>query len=202
MGKPLTNEERGARIKEARLARKMSQGVLGEKLGVKQPPISEMERGMTKSTELYDAAEIELGLRTSPSHLGVPPSDPSRPVRIMATQEKEKGIAVMTDVSIGSIPRPYELGDVSDAYAFHVPNSDMSPIFRPGILLIIHPHLPPSTEDCVILYGEGKRFLIREFVRMTTDNWFVRFYGEKPSEEILSRADYPSCHTVWGTQRK
>jgi transcriptional regulator with XRE-family HTH domain len=197
------NKERGERIRATRLARGIrNQKTLADMIGCSQPTISDMENGYTGDSDIYERAEEALGIAILPKKQTIPASDTLNPLRIMLTREKEKGIAVMTDTSIGSAPRPSGLRDVSDAYAFYVSTTEMSPVLRPGVLLLIHPHLPPTPQDWVVLYGEGKRFLLREFVDATEDHWRVLRYGEAPAEQIIRRTEYPTCHIVWGVNRR
>lgn len=109
----------------------------------------------------------------------------------------------MSDGAIDSIARPPELKETADAYGIMVSGYDMAPRYRPGELLIVHPQLPPRTEDGILLFRDGEReLLIREFIRSTATQWIVRRYGDKPAEETFLRKDWPRCHAVWGVQSR
>ncbi|OAI29032.1 hypothetical protein A1351_23450, partial [Methylosinus sp. R-45379] len=189
----------GDEIRKAREAKGLSQEALAERIGISQVAIQKIENGSTRKSKFLPEIERELDMAPHHKFVTLAPSDPSKPMPIMATAEDGKGYLIMSNGAIDYMARPPGLGAATDAYGLLVSGYDMFPRYRPGETLMLNPKLPPATEDGVVLFEDGGgKALIREFVRSTPTEWVVRKWGDKPCEERLSRAKWLRCDTVAG----
>lgn len=103
-------------------------------------------------------------------------------------------------------PMPSELANVPDAYGVYVDGESMKPRWKPGELLLIHPHLPPRREDDVLVQvfpddehapPEG---YVKEF-RAWTPKKLILWQWNPPEEFEIDRPLVKSVHVIVGSRR-
>lgn len=122
------------------------------------------------------------------------------PLRGMDASREHEGY-VMIDTPIGEVERPPVLKNKRDAYAMHCVGDSMKPMYRQGQTLFVNPYLPPRTEDGIIIYmAHGETVLVKEFVRQTATELWVKEYEPKKREWPIPMDKIRKIHTVVGTQ--
>lgn len=190
---------RGDEIRAQREARRISVKEIADAIGISVVAYRAIESGKTRKSKYIP--DVERYLEMAPHHkfVSIAPSDPSRPMPIMATAEDGKGFLIMSDSAIDYLARPQGLNEATDAYGLIVSGDEMAPRYRPGDLLLMHPKLPPRILDGVVLFEDGgSALVIREFVRQTPTEWVVKRWGDAPREETFPRKKWLRCHTVYG----
>lgn len=206
----------GKRIKNARARRGLSQQQLADQLGVTAQAISQFEND--KSTPNYERLEVlrsVLGPEIMEGESDEPAEDRFAPVVIPGRQlvapelmpvyaaaAGGEGHTIVTIDPIEHVKRPAVLENVRNGYGLLLTGESMVPVFRPGDIALVHPHLPPRRETEVVLYGrEPKRgdieAMIKQLDGWTDTDW--RLSQWNPAREFkASRADWPICHRVVG----
>ncbi|MBB3313669.1 SOS-response transcriptional repressor LexA [Rhizobium sp. BK196] len=116
---------------------------------------------------------------------------------------------VVSSDPIDYVKRPEPLARAKNGYGLYVLGDSMVPAFRNGDLALVHPNLPYSAGDEVIIsthdhHGEHYAIL-KQLVRATADTWHLRQYNPpdgEPAEFSLPREKWPTCHLVVGAYRK
>lgn len=193
---------RGEAIRRAREARGWSQDRLAEAIGISQPAIKKVEDGVTVRSRFI--ADIEAALGLTGKQPATPQPGAQAPIGstlpIFGLEEAESGFLMLSKDFIDTAPMPERLANVPDAYGLYMAGSSMVPRYRAGDTLLIHPHLPPRSDDGIILYSVDKvTACVFEFVRSDSKTWTVRRYHPKQEEIVLSRAEWPKCHVVFGS---
>ncbi|HTH96100.1 MAG TPA: helix-turn-helix domain-containing protein [Stellaceae bacterium] len=192
---------------------------LAEAAGTTASQINKLEKGHARMTidwmiRLAEALGIEPGdlLPQEPAPSGPLPGgevipgptaafrDPRHliPVRSAARGGNDQEM-FLRDGPIDFIPCPRALSHVQDAYAIYMVGDSMFPRFRQGQLLHVNPFKPPQLGAGVVVTKRDDVVLIKEFVRRSETNLFVRQYN--PATEL----DYPlqeirDIHTVVGLE--
>ncbi len=118
---------------------------------------------------------------------------------VFGTVEGGPGQFIINDEPIDYVARPSPLRYVRDGYGVIVVGESMVPVFRPGDIALVHPHLPPRVNDACVFFSEDPpRATIKEYVAQTEDVWRVRRY--QPQEEIfeLDKAEWGRAAVVVG----
>lgn len=103
---------------------------------------------------------------------------------------------------VGSAPidytsRPAILANVPDAYALFVWEDSMSPMYKHGWTMWVHPHQPAAPDDGVIIIKKDGAVLVKELVRRSGGQVRVRQY--KPAKEFdIPQAEIAAIHRVVG----
>lgn len=83
------------------------------------------------------------------------------------------GFAMSTETVIDFVRRHPGIATTRDVYAFRVCEPSMAPRHRPGDLLYVAPHWPPSEGDDVLI-DLGDRIVLRELVAVECDGYTTR----------------------------
>jgi phage repressor protein C with HTH and peptisase S24 domain len=94
--------------------------------------------------------------------------------------------------------RPPVLDDVADAYAIFVWEDSMHPMYKHGQTMWIHPHVPPSPGDGVLIVLDDESAIVKELVRRTDRVVTVRRYNPEQQDYDIPRARITSMHTIVG----
>jgi hypothetical protein len=117
---------------------------------------------------------------------------------------KRDGMLVISSDPVEHIDAPSEITEVRGAYGVIVVRDNMRPVFRPGQIVFVHPHLPPNPEDDVILFFEDGSFDIVRFIARDEVGRVLRVEQFYPGHEIKEIAidRIRDCHViVWGKRR-
>ncbi|NPU23987.1 S24 family peptidase [Bradyrhizobium denitrificans] len=71
--------------------------------------------------------------------------------RIMGGKEGALSFSVESSDVVGYVEAPPRLAEVPEAYAVYVVGESMEPVFRPGYICCVNPHLPPRPGDDVVI---------------------------------------------------
>lgn len=200
----------GENVRRLREARGWSQDDLGRESRTSQTTVDNVESGRTKRSKFLPRlagalgvplSEIDEELQGKVAGGPIPRADlvGETDLPVFASTEGGEGqIIVSTDV-VDRVRRPSVLVHVREGYGVIVTGDSMIPAFRPGEIALVHPMLPPRLEDAVILYDRDKeRSSIKEYRGSTEKAWKLRRYQPKQEDFSLSRADWPTVHTVVG----
>jgi phage repressor protein C with HTH and peptisase S24 domain len=194
-----------------RKERGLSQQALASLIGVRQNTIAAIETGATKKTRYL--ADLARALRVDVAELD---SDLTKPNRFVGSDrgtigardldlygstEGGEGVVVVTRFPVDRTWRPPPLVNVRDGYALTVVSESMSPVIRPGDMLLIHPHLAPRRDDsCVFVRNRGGALhaALGEYRGETKENWLVRTYQPSQREFQLEKGDWQRCHVIVG----
>jgi phage repressor protein C with HTH and peptisase S24 domain len=94
--------------------------------------------------------------------------------------------------------RPPVLDDVADAYAVFVWEDSMHPMYKHGQTMWIHPHVPPSPGDGVLIVLDDDSAIVKELVRRTDRAITVRRYNPETEDFEIPRQRVRSIHTIVG----
>lgn len=113
-----------------------------------------------------------------------------------------KGAMALTSEPVDLTVRPSTLIRVRDGYGVIYVGDDMSPKYESGYTLMVHPHVPPRLKDgCIFRRPPNEdgsvSFCVREFVRETSELWYVKQYTPQKSF-ALKKAEWPICHVIIG----
>lgn len=191
----------GSEIAKRREARGWSQQTLAGKIGVRQNTIAQIELGKTKkSKHLPDIAAVLDDPDEKPNQTSRRPVTilgeelvGTRDLPLFAAVEAGDGMLVMGSDPIGEVRRPAPLEGVRGGFGLMVVGESMTPVLRPGDIVLIHPHLPPRPEDVVVFVSDRHGEMtatIKEYVGQTKDLWKVRRYKPKEQDFTLKKAEW------------
>lgn len=111
------------------------------------------------------------------------------------------GHAIITFDAIEYVKRPSILENVKDAYGVYIVGDSMDPVYEPGDMALIHPHLPPARGKDVVLFhvppAQEAECIIKRLVGFNDQDWKLKQYN--PAKEFSEpRASWPYCHRVVG----
>lgn len=193
----------------------MSQERLAEIAGTSQTTIDKIEHGRSQRSRFLPAVAKALGLdldKIDPSLANIPQPNASAPFDAPQLSERKipvYGVAVGGDDGrmkfngerLDMVSSPEELRNVPDAYAVYVQGDSMFPAFKPGQLVMVHPHKAarPGHDVIVQLHpddeGDAPDGYIKELVRQTPSAVVVRQYNP-PMEIEFERQRVKSIHVV------
>ena len=191
----------GQRILAAREAKGWSQKELGDRVGCSQPAIKDIEDGKTLRSRFIPDIELALGLTAEgkPAQQEGTQSTGDRRLPIFGTRESGGSVLMLSDDIIDAAPMPERLSAVPGAYGIYMSGNCMSPRYREGDLLLIHPHLSPRPGDGVAIFSEDRKLAqIFEFVGSTDSAWVVVRYNDAGGERQLDKARWPKIEVVYG----
>jgi transcriptional regulator with XRE-family HTH domain len=198
------------RVKRARVAQRLSQKDLADRLGISQQTIGKIETGSTTTSRHLLALARELRVPAAyfdmAADLGAGASSPTAPPPAIHQDIKPKnapsgsldlyGLQMVGDEqtwpergALGPIDRPSIVGNAPEAYALYVAERHASPAIDPGDIVILNPSLPPLVgTDCAFItpaMGDHARTVrFRRIRDITDDGFLVERFSPKASEEI------------------
>ncbi|MFG1465232.1 helix-turn-helix domain-containing protein [Xanthobacter sp. DSM 24535] len=209
------------RIKQARRARRWSQGKLGEAVGVSSQAVSQWESGASDVTlsrlrEIAAALGMPVEWFTNTTGEPVPDQRPQaftpqfvagselvgpRDFPVYAAAMGGTGHLIVTFEAIEVVKRPSILEGVRGAYGMLVMGDSMFPAYRQGDMALVHPGLPPAREEDVILYDHAPdgqvEAILKNLLSWTEQDWLLRQW--QPAKEWrVAKVDWPICHRVVG----
>lgn len=110
------------------------------------------------------------------------------------------------DDVVGMTDAPADIAGVPDAYAVYVIGDSMQPVFRPGHVLIVNPHLPPNPQDDVVIqitrdHGATVEGYTKRFLSM--DDETVKVCQFNPEKTLtFPRSQVVAIHTVCYGKRR
>lgn len=201
---PRVAAARGAEIRRAREALKMSQAVLAARANTSQQTIDRLERGAVEFSRALPEVRRVLGLevygpgeykspvlralgRNPDGHSGM---QEGRAASLLDQNRIGLFSAAGTPMKlIDAIPRAFPFEFVEGVHAFLVGTSEMEPVIRKGDIVVCNPHLPtiPGSE---VAYTQSEIIKIRTLVGEDSDHWMVKSWN--PEEETrVSKASLP-----------
>lgn len=206
----------GEIIRFEREARNWKQAQLAERLGVTRGAVAQWETGETTPKRANEEKLISvLGLPKNAFGEPLLPSiagEVDTPHRLPATFERKFDLPVYGSALGGDdsmlieyevveyVSRPEEIQNAKEGFALYVRGESMSPAYRPGDRIWMHPTKPPSSGDVVLIIKKtksGDSAMIKELVQETDTHFRVRQYN--PGDEFdISRSDVVSFHKVGG----
>lgn len=209
----------GKRLYEARKEAGLTQNQLALKSGVKQPTISELERGDSQSSGSLAQMAAALGVNALWLETGkgpkkssaIPSSAYTGPERrafqnVRVIPQTIREIPVISLIQAGTakeISDPYPPGagfdveyiDVGDeisewAFALEIEGNSMMPEFRPGDRVIIDPELSPNPGDFVAAKNSKKEATFKKYRPRGLDAT-----GNMVFELVPLNDDYPTMRS-------
>lgn len=202
-------------VAKYRKRKKLSQAALAGMIGARQNTIAAIESGITKRTKLLPELASALGV-------SIPELDPSvvqvekstipgnqlvgaNDLPVYASVDAGNGVVFVSERPVQTVKRPEPLATVTNGYGVIVAGESMIPIVRPGDTVLVHPHLPPKTDDLCLFIGEDNgefRATLKEFRAQTESLWRIKRYHPKEEEFTLRKRDFPRCEVVVGLYRR
>lgn len=128
-----------------------------------------------------------------------------RDLPVFASAEGGDGQLVLTTDAIQYVRRPEPLRGVRDGYAVLVVSNSMFPVFEPGDMALVHPHLPPLPDTDVVLYNDDENgtvhVAIKRLLKHDKNTWFLRQWNPPEGETRdfeWDRMEWQKCHRVVG----
>lgn len=120
----------------------------------------------------------------------------------------DDSILVSSD-PIDYVKRPEPLARAKNGYGLYVLGTSMVPAYKHGDLVLVHPNLPITAGDDVVISTQDKNgehyAILKNLTRVTADKWHLQQYNPadgEPVEFTLDRRDWPTCHLVVGKYNK
>lgn len=199
----------GRKIRTRREQLGWSQQELADKVGIRQQSLYAIEKNRTQKSRYLPKIAHVLGLDLVDLDISLGPSVEARTshplfgegnLPIFGTVEGGSGVLILSSDPIDTIVRPAPLANVRSSYGVIVTNESMIPVFRPGDIALVNPHLPPHPNEEVVLQCErhGSRFgMIKTFVRSSSHAYHLRQWNPR-RDFTRSHKEWPSCHLVIG----
>lgn len=214
-----------AALRDLRERHGMSQGDLAQRAGFgSQTDISKLENGKARLTfekvariahALGEpmASILPKGAAIPKEQSSLPPisaiplanqkvlQDGLRPLPVRGTAQGGAGRVYMLPVESGPVdltPRPAILANVDDAYALFVFEDSMSPMYKHGWTMWVHPHKPPAPGNGVIVIKKDGEVIVKELVRRTDKAVTLRRYNPTVEEFDISPSEIEAIHLVVG----
>lgn len=229
-------ENIGNLVKDRRKAIGMSQETLAAQAGTSQGTIDKIENNRSTQSKFLPAVFSVLGLPLEMLANGAVAVQGQASYPAFGAQEQSTFVQVPRNTLVGAadlpiyasvvggsiddamtvtaeiidyVKRPEPLANAKNGYGLYVIGTSMLPVYRPGDLALVHPNLPASAGDDVIICGQtehGEHYaMIKHLLKATPTKWRLRQYNPaegEPEEFELDRAEWPVCHTVVGVYRK
>lgn len=201
-------------VRNARVARNLSQPQLARLVGTSQQTIDKIESRKVQHSSFMPAIAQELGIplakvlrlghtngtvATIPGH-NLVMGDRDLPV-YAATHNGVGGVQALSSEPVDSVIRPEPLARVRDGYGFIVIDDNMSPEFEVGDIALVNPHVPAragktcvfrkTAEDGVVL------FRLYRLQKVTDRDWIVSEWSDKGTHS-LRRSEWPVAHVTVG----
>lgn len=193
---------------------KISGAELARRVGIKQPSMSNIMKGLTKQSPHLAVIADRLGLPLAELipdlTTGYKPVDnfshrgDIRPVRDFPVYFMEKGRTegtfVVTAEAVEWVERPSLLMTVKESFGICVYGDAMAPLYKPGDIVFIHPYQPPVPGTDVIIRrtDDGDlRIVLGELVSETDADWKILQHRNHKTM-TLGKADWSRCDRIVG----
>jgi phage repressor protein C with HTH and peptisase S24 domain len=203
----------GDRVRERRLALKLSQPQLAKKAGsITYQAIQQLEAGGGTKHLVAIARALGVSAEWLQDGTGPAPSGKIAPSRA-ALAEKLKvlgmaecgadGWSLWNGDVIDMVDRPASLAGVANAYGVYVVGGSMEPRYFPGELVLIHPGKPVTLGAFVLVQrkpkqdGEPPLAVIKRLIKRTASKITLEQFNPAKSFDIRSD-DIVSVHRVVG----
>jgi transcriptional regulator with XRE-family HTH domain len=193
---------RGNAIRHKREALGWSQTFLGSLVGTTQQTVDRIERGQTTHSRALGPilAHLGMNLESGLNSSGAPvddieaaiaptiwrdmdPKTQNRLLKVFGMQSGAEPLASAKPVNF--IERPYPLLNVDGAYGIVVEGIDMMPVFRPGDVILVNPHVPAWVNNDVYLpQSESDAAKIRTIVRVDENEVAVCSWNPKRESRL------------------
>jgi phage repressor protein C with HTH and peptisase S24 domain len=204
----------GDRVRERRLALKLSQPQLAKKAGgITYQAIQQLEAGGGTKHLVAIARALGVSAEWLQDGTGPNPSGRVAPSRA-ALAEKLKvlgmaecgadGWSLWNGDVIDMVDRPSSLAGVTRAYAVYVVGASMEPRYYPGELLMIHPGKPVTPGAFVLVQkkprhdGDPPQAVIKRLTRRATSKVTLEQFNPARHFDIKTE-DIVSIHRVVGS---
>jgi len=202
---------RGAAFRKMREAKGITQGELAKAVGTSQQTIDRIERGEVVFSRFGHAIAARLGFKDANASVEKLEREirtlretemrnaidagglvqPSQEVEgsllpVHALLPGEEGYRISDD-PVDYILRTFPVHMAPAAYGVIVPDSSMVPVFRPGDIVLVNPHLPPVEPADVVLWrkSEGSREgIIRTLEAVSPREWMTRAWDASRTEAL------------------
>lgn len=214
----------GQMVREERERRGLSQVQLAEMAHTTQQSIDRIERDAVSRSRSAPEVAAVLGI-PFPLSAGSQEAAAAQATKVVSKADliggadlpiyaSVRGGAVDDSLLVSPEPidyvkRPEPLARAKNGYGLYVVGDSMEPAFRQGDLALIHPNVPPTAGDEVVVCSvdvNGDHYaVIKQLTRVTAEKWHLKQYNPpagEPSEFTLDRKDWPVCHLVVGSYRK
>lgn len=203
----------GDRIRHRRTELGLTQAVVGHHVGVNRVSVSQWESGYfhPKGANLMKLAEIlqcepewlvDGGAATEPGPQQSRRAREKQPVQAEAqspagtdfpiygsSESESAGMSISDDV-IEQTTWPGPLIGVKGAFGLYVIGDEMSPAYRPGDLILVHPSKPAQIGDDVLVGHANGAAVIGQLAQASADRVQLHQYGSsKPVEIPRSEVD-------------
>jgi phage repressor protein C with HTH and peptisase S24 domain len=203
----------GDRVRERRLALKLSQPQLAKKAGsITYQAIQQLEAGGGTKHLVAIARALGVSAEWLQDGTGPAPSGKIAPSRA-ALAEKLKvlgmaecgadGWSLWNGDVIDMVDRPASLAGVANAYGVYVVGGSMEPRYFPGELVLIHPGKPVTLGAFVLVQRKPKQdgdpplAVIKRLIKRTASRITLEQFNPAKSFDIRSD-DIVSIHRVVG----
>jgi phage repressor protein C with HTH and peptisase S24 domain len=203
----------GDRVRERRLALKLSQPQLAKKAGsITYQAIQQLEAGGGTKHLVAIARALGVSAEWLQDGAGPAPSGKITPSRA-ALAEKLKvlgmaecgadGWSLWNGDVIDMVDRPASLAGVANAYGVYVVGGSMEPRYYPGELVLIHPGKPVTLGAFVLVQKKPKQdgdpplAVIKRLIKRTASKITLEQFNPAKSFDIKSD-DIVSVHRVVG----
>jgi transcriptional regulator with XRE-family HTH domain len=165
----------GKIIRDARNERGWSQSELARRVGVSQPAIMKIEKGVTTKSKHFPKIAQVLNLELSDLDSSLSPTSNPTDARLTSTMKKPQverlkqeqliggdnlpvfslaqggpGALVLSNQPFRTIGRPHNLQTIEDAFGVLVAGDSMHPEYREGDIAYVDPHIPPRVGDACL----------------------------------------------------
>jgi phage repressor protein C with HTH and peptisase S24 domain len=208
-------------------AQPASQSAFCKAAGVSEAAIRAFLKGETRSLnaatyeKLARAAGVPVAeiLGESRDNEATPASRPARsfaagppsgaadiPILGLAHAGQDQEMFENAPIDFHAMP-PY-LARVPGAYGLMVLGESMTPRYSPGMTVYVHPHAPPKAGSGVVivkrraadLRSDGFPVLVKEYVRRTPTEIFLREYSPEDRVFAVPAAEVSALHVIAGTR--
>lgn len=196
-------------LKRLRTERGWTHDQIADRMGLSRGGYLKLERGERKLNEhTINLAAKAFGVPRSiimGDEISLPPPSSAPELPVYTAVEAGAGTMVISTDPIDTVPRPWYVKNIRDAYAVLVVGDSMHPVLEAGDLAIVNPRLPPMRQkDMVFVSGEklGEfTATIKRLIRWTDREWIVCQFNPPPGQKhefVLSRAQWPKALRVVG----
>jgi|SRR5215468_3372617 len=227
----------GEVIKQARVSAGYSQSRLASAIGSHANTIGKIEAGEIKYSRFFQAIEsvlkinimaewsraghvppvayFEPSTQTSRHHPGSGGHDPLPPplftgkadLPVYQTIPMGRDAMLLMDGPVEHTARLAILMQIKAAYALRVTSDAMSPVYRVGDVVQLHPHLPPEVGREAVLYTrpdqstDKKKVMLAYLAAVDDKAWTLEQFDHGTTRKFkLTRAEILECHIIVGKQ--